>query len=518
MSLGDFRNARRTRLRGGASAMPQGGSADSQRDAWTLDALRRQCRSLVRNDELARAMVTRTAELAFPAEPRVQFKSDSAEFNRDAEAWIHTWMRACWHQAAAGPDGTLVGRSMGDGCRLALAEALRGGDSWVLPTTQRGLLQMIEAERVCNPATMAGAAGSPNGLGGSLTFAVVPEGQPGAGNTVVNGVEYDQTDTPVAVHIGRWSKETGGQRVVTDREGTRVEIEKIWHLPHPRLDEVNLTRPEPGLTCLVHRFEQLRAYIGNVATAAEMAAIFGLVIEAERIADLNLALPGSDVEKTAADGTGYTQRETELEPGFVFKAKPGEKIVQVKAEQPTTQFGDFVRSNLGMMAAEQGMPLVLWMLDMSQVNFASARVAVLLAGGVVGVWRDWAIRRLVEPAVRWRAKLALSQAINDGVGINGKWGMGMPGGVPMGWNKIEVSFPPLPVVDPFEFYRAEGYAIANGLKSFSAVQRAMGNDPEEAAMEQAKDRKMRQQLGILPVGVPGQVDPNPPTSPAPENP
>lgn len=503
LSLGDFRTARRSRLRGGSSTMPQGGSADSHRDFTTLDALRRQCRSLVRNEPLARAMVTRTAEMAFPGEPRVQFKSDSAEFNRDAEAWVHQWMRACWHQAAISPDGNLVGRSMGDGCRLALAEAMRAGDCWVLPTTDRGLLQMIEAERVLNPA------GVGYGGAGGISYGRVKNG--GAdGNLIVNGVEYDEFDVPVAVHIGRWNKATGGQRIEAEKALSRVEMNTILHLPHPRLDEVNLTRPEPGLTCLVHQFEQIRSYVANVATAAEMAAIFGLLIKQDRPADIGVQLPGELVDKTTSDGTTYSQKQADLEPGFMFGLRPGESVEQVKAEQPTTQFSDFVKTNLGMMAAEHGLPMVLWMLDMSAVNFSSARVAMLLAAAVLDVWRDWAIRRMVNPSVRWRMKLALADAVKDGQGINGRWGVGMPGGVPTGWDRIEVTFAPLPVVNPYDQYLAESFAIDKGLKSFSQVMRALGYDPTEAAEEQAADRKMREKLGILPMNQPGQKDPNTP--------
>jgi capsid protein len=260
---------------------------------------------------------------------------------------------------------------------MSVTAGLVDGDLLVIPTSD-GYAQLIEAERLVNPD-------------GATMPKVLPNG-----NTAVGGFEYDRFDRPVAVHIAEWGVQ-GQQRKTTT---SRVAIGSVLHLAIPVDDTINLTRPEPGLSVLVRHFDQLRNYIGDVATAAQVATLFGLVTKTSQPQQFALELAGSSVQKTNAANSAYTQRETELEPGMMAHLNPGEDIVQIKPEQPTTQFGDYTRSNLSMMGASVGVPLCLWLLDFERVNFASARSALLVAYCGFFVWRNWLTDRLIRPLVR----------------------------------------------------------------------------------------------------------------------
>lgn len=480
-ALGDFSAAVRGRLRGGSGATARGGSADSHRDGWTLDSLRRQARSLQRNNKLSMAMVQRTVDMVVADGPRIQVKSADAEFNALAEKFLRTWAATgVDHRSWTGIDGRPMGNSLADICGLAISEAFEAGDLWVLPTSE-GKAQLIEAERVVTP-------------GGPMVMSDRP--------TIINGVEFDQSDRPVRVHVGSWIDKSSGGRTVKVWETTPVEIGRILHLPAPLHRKPNLTRPEPALTAVIEDFELIAHYIRDVARAADNAAYFGLVFKTGVSQELGVQLPGSDVTKKADDGVYYSQRQVELEPGFILNLDRDDEVEQINPLQPTTNFDSFVLTNLAMIGAGSGLPLSLWLLDMRQVNFSSARVAVLLAGSVIGVWRRWLAQRLLLPLLTWRLKMALWEGQIPGYGP-------AAGKVPDGFDDVRVGFAPLPVVDTMSQYQAEAYAIQQKLKTFEDVQvNFFGNDYSEHIDKLAAETEDFTARGILPTTMPGQVDPN----------
>lgn len=502
-SLGDFRAAARGRLRGGAGATARGGSADFHRDHWTLDQLRKQTRSLQRNNKLSQALVQRTIDMVVADGPRIQVKAagggGEAGFNAAAEKFLREWGRAgVDHRSHIGINGRWCGNGLAELCGLAVGEAFEAGDVWALPTNE-GRVQMIEAERILTPSGMRGPSGAAAYLG-----------EDNAEGTIINGVEYDPLDRPVAVHVASWMDKWNGGGTVRNYETTRVPIGSIVQLAMPLHRKPNLTRPEPGLTAVLEDFEQIAFYIRDVAKAADMAAYFGLALKTGSPQDMGLQLPGSDVGKRAADNVYYTQRQVELEPGFVLNLDREDDVVQIKPEQPTTNFDSFVFANLAMIGAQSGLPLSLWLLDMRQVNFASARVAVLLAGSVISVWRRWLAERLLIPILQWRLHMALQRG---GTGVRGEngvvYGVGKPGGVPAGYDDIRVGFPPLPVIDTGSQYQAEAFAVEKGLKTFEDVQtNFFGRDYREHIDTLSRERKEREERGILPVSTPGAKDPN----------
>lgn len=473
MSLGDFDSAKRSRVRSGPR--PAGGSADSHRDWWTLDAIRRDCQSLLRNEKLASSMVKRLCDFVVGDHIGIQVRSDDEKFNKAAEAFLAQWW-ACGveHRASEGPDGRMHGRGGTQICRLAVRSAMGSGGVLAV-LTNSGKVQLVEYERLRNPSQ-----GTTN-------------------QTVINGVEYaDAGAGPVVrYHIAEWSP-TG---TFAQGKTRAVDARNVLNLANPIDDEVNVTLPEPGLSRLVEDFSILRNYIKDTQLASTIATLFGIATKTDSPQDGSFLFPGRSVTTTLADGSTASQREVELEPAGVIHLGVNESIEQIKPEQPTTTFGDFVTNNLVMLGAEVGLPLVLWVLDMTKVNFASARSAVVIAYQTFDVWRGWLSRSAICPMTRWRLGLAIGRGELEAFGWSG--------GVPAGWDKIEALFPPMMVLDTLAQYQAEAYAVEKRLRTHKQVWMSLnGQDYDEGVKQIAKEQAMLRQLNISPVGQPGQFDPN----------
>jgi capsid protein len=483
MALGDFTAAKRTRTRSGSR--PRGGSADSHRDSRTLDVLRRDCQSLLRNNKLARSMVKRTCDFVVGSCVRLQAKSDDPAFNAAVEKWLRAWWEeggigvtpGIEHNAHRRADGRTAGRTGTQLCRLAVRSAFRDGGVLAL-LTSAGQVQLVEYERLKTPARQT------------------------QNPAMVNGVEYGQDGNGpvVAYHVAKWNRTGGMLGAYTEQNTQPVPAAYVLNLANPADDEVGVTIPEPGLAALVEDFELVRNYVKDTQLAARIATLFGLITKTQYPQDGGLMVPGTTATKTLGDGSTAEQREIEMQPGFVAHLKPGESIEQIDPKQPTTVFGDFVMTNLVLMGAEAGLPLVLWLMDLTKVNFASARCAVLLAYGTFAVWRRWLAERFIIPLVRWRVAMAIRRGEIEGVPA---------GAVPMGWDRFEVLFSPMPVLDPLMQYQAEAYAVEKGLRTFrDVVTQLTGGDFDEHLEQLAAERNRREELGILPVGTPGASDPN----------
>lgn len=478
-ALGDFEAARPNRTKPNRIARRRGGSADSHRDKQTRHELRKQCASLLRNDKLARSLVRRLKQFVVGAEIGIQVRSEDKGFNKAAERFLAGWAASCEHAGQPLPGGGRGGRGLVDLCACALHGAQQDGDSAVICTSE-GYLQFVEAERITNPP-------------GKFTDPLFSD-----------GVEFDASGRVVAFHIAEWGY--GGTQAKPQTRA--VPASSVLHLPSPSDDQANMTRPEPGLCAVIDDLERLRKYTSSVAIAATMATYFGLVIKSTYPGDVAGNLPGASTQtKANADGEDYDQKQVELGPAFVLPLEPHEEVQQVDPKQPTQTYGDYLVTNLAMIGAEGGVPLVLWLLDFRQVNFHSARSAVLLMGIIASVWRRWLRARLLGPACRWR----LARAIEAGEIVDGQGRVYGVGEVPDGWDRLEFIFPPMPVVDPKDQYAAEQIAMQAGFKTLGDIIRQLnGRDPEEHEDELAEEKGRLRRKGILPTGMPGQIDPNQP--------
>lgn len=467
---GDFKSAKTSRLK---SSWSRGGSADSHRDPWTIDAIRKQAQSAFRNDHLVQSLVGRLQDFAVGTGPRLQVKSTDAAFNLAAEKFLTAWADGpCDDTSYVRADGLSCGRSSGDFCRLSIAADETDGDMFGI-LTERGTVQLVEAERVRNPVKGT------------------------QGLRLVNGIELDGLGRVTSYHVASWDSASGGAYPSVKTEAVPAEF--VLHLRGAHGDAINCARPEPGLNSLLEPLEMLKNYIQDTAAASQMALLFGLLTKTERPQDMGVQLPGAvDATRTDSDGNSYTQKQWDLAPAFVGHLKPGESIEQIKPEQPTTVFGDFVTSLMRLFGANKGLPIVLWLLEFGSLNFSSAKSAVLLAYVGVNVRRSMLVRRLLRPMFRWRLALAIRRG--ELLDANGSPILNAP----EGWDEHKFFFPPMPILDPAAQYDGYIKGLNGKILSYADVIKELhGMDFEEFMDQIEYEQEEMTRRGISAVQAPG---------------
>ncbi|NHB94705.1 phage portal protein [Photorhabdus cinerea] len=202
------------------------------------------------------------------------------------------------------------------------------------------------------------------------------------------GVEIDADGAPTfyhirEAHIGDW---WSGAKTMT---WERIPRETAWGRPHVVHDfdhERGAQHKGNGiLTPVVQRLKMLIKYDQSELEAAILNAIFGAYIESPYDPALvEAALGESEDENLGAYQQGrvefHNDRRMSLQNGARIPIMyPGEKITTVNAARPHSNFEGFESAALRNIAAATGLSTQQVTQDWSDVNYSSARSAMLEA-------------------------------------------------------------------------------------------------------------------------------------------
>ena len=358
------------------------------------DRIVSRVRDLVRNDGWASGAVTRTLDNAIGGNFRPISKPDyralaaytgnkafdakwADEFGRAVEANWRTWANDVGRYNDAQRNLT-VAQLM----RLAFRHKLVDGDAmamllWLPERTGVGraryatTVQIIDPDRLSNP---------------QLRFDQM---------TMRGGVEVDEYGAAVAywirrAHQGDWF--SAAQSVHWDR----VPRETEWGRPiivHD-FDHDRAAQHRGGagiLTPVLQRLKMLVKYDGSELEAAIINAIFGAYIESPFDSQFVEQALGEQSELNAYQqgrSEFHDERKIKLGDARMPILYPGEKINTVTAARPTSNFGDFEAAVLRNVAAGTGLSAQQISNNWGDVNYSSARGALLEA------WKTLNRRRL----------------------------------------------------------------------------------------------------------------------------
>ena len=359
------------------------------------DRIVSRVRDLVRNDGWASGAVTRTIDNAIGANFRPIAKPDyralaaytgnkafdakwADEFGRAVEANWRTWANDPGRYCDAAR-----GMSIAQIMRVAFRHKIVDGDAlailyWLPERMGIGraryatTVQLIDPDRLSNP---------------QLRFDQM---------TMRGGVEVDEFGAATAywirrAHQGDWF--SAAQSVHWDR----VQRETDWGRPivvhdfdHDRAGQ---HRGGAGiLTPVLQRLKMLIKYDGTELDAAIVNAIFGAYIESPFDSQFVEQALGSDGTELNAYQQGrsdfHNERRIKLGEARMPILFPGEKINTVEAARPTSNFSDFEAAMLRNVAAGTGLSAQQISNNWSDVNYSSARGALLEA------WKTLSRRRL----------------------------------------------------------------------------------------------------------------------------
>ena len=366
------------------------GSADGELNPYR-DKIVSRARDLVKNDGWANGVITRTLDNAIGATYRPVSKPDyralaaysgNDGFNAD---WADAYGRAvdaAWRTWADDPgrycdsSRKLNFRQM---ARVAFRHELVDGDSLaVMMWNKRRVgpgraryataVQLVDPDRLSNP---------------NFTFDT---------QDIRGGVEIDEDGAPVAYHIrkahqGDWwaaAQSMTWERVLREDSHGRARVVHNY-----TAERASQHRGGAGiLTPVIQRLKMLIKYDGTELDAAILNSIFGAYVESPFDPQLVTEAMGGDggfAESGLVNGYQTLRSDFHSERkiaagGVVMPILfPGEKITTVNAARPNSNFKDFEAAVLRNVASGAGVSAQQVSNNWSDVNYSSARGALLEA-------------------------------------------------------------------------------------------------------------------------------------------
>ena len=288
--------------------------------------------------------------------------------------------------------------------QLALKSWLMSGDVFVLlkrrdptPLNPYGLrLHVVEADRVAVPGENRGA------LFGRAAASTIPEGQPGAGHKIYDGVEVDGDGCVVAYHICSGYPDSGF-RNPDPLTWTRVlAVGQNTGLPNV-LHIMDAERPDqyrgvPYLAAVIEPLLQLRRYTESELMAALVQSFFTAWIKtASNPAEIpfNEVGDGTDGE-TPDQARSENENEYEMGPGTVTHLERDEDIVFGSPNIPTAGFDAFVKALCRQIGAALELPYDVLIKEFNS-SYSASRGALLEAWEAIKMRRTWFVDDFCQP-------------------------------------------------------------------------------------------------------------------------
>ena len=367
-----------------AAWMPYLYSPDGELNMFR-DRIVSRVRDLVRNDGWASGAVTRILDNAVGANLRPLVKPDykalaaytgndafdavwADEFRKVAEAnyrsWAHDQGRYCDAQRSL---------SFTQMMRLAFRHKLVDNDAlaqiaWIPERVGRGraryctAVQLIDPDRLSNPQLRFDSQSSRGGV-------VVDKYGAATGYWIRRAHQGDWWAAAESVKWDLIPRETPWGRAVI-----------VHDFDHDRISQ---HRGGNGIFApILQRMKMLWKYDETELDSAVINAMFGAYLESPFDHQLLEQAVGDDVDLTAYQtqrADYHNQRRTMLGEARVPILFPGEKINTVNPTRPNSNFKDFEKSFLRNFASATGISAQQMSHDWSDVNYSSARAALLEA-------------------------------------------------------------------------------------------------------------------------------------------
>lgn len=303
-------------------------SADAEANPFVRKILRDRARYEVANNSYAKGIVQTKAMDIIGTGPRLQMLTDNDRLNRQIEA---DWK--LWADLIGLPEKLLLMRM--DRCQS-------GEDFAIISNNPRIDFDItldvtpIESDQVTS------------GILSDFTL-----------ENEVDGIRYDDYGNPVEYRVLR--RHPGDITNFKMFNDDFVMVKSTDMIHYFMKDRPGQHRGVPEITPALPLFAQLRRFTLAVLGAAETAAEISGVIYTDTPVD------GEAVEVDPLDNIEITRK-------MLMTMPEGWKIMQMKAEQPVTTYGDFKREILNEAARCVGMPYNVAAGNSSSYNYASGRL------------------------------------------------------------------------------------------------------------------------------------------------
>lgn len=218
-------------------------------------------------------------------------------------------------------------------------------------------LQLVDAARVCNPNDQPDTA------------------------IIAGGIEYDENQVPVAIHIrtphpGDLLSYAAPTWERVEYYGVRTGRLNVLHImEHEYIDQA---RGEPVLAPVIETLQQISKYSEAELSAAVINAMLAVFVKK----------PAEEVVTGAYDDDEVqTSNEIpELGTGTWIEGAPGEELQVVNAARPSNQFDPFFTATMKQVGMALEIPFEVLMKQFNS-SYSASRAAILEA------WKSWKVRR-----------------------------------------------------------------------------------------------------------------------------
>lgn len=402
--------------------VPNSGSPAEDIDR-NLSTLRQRSRMLVMSTPVATAAITTnrtkvigtglTLKAAVDRERLGLTPEAAKEWERRAEAEFRLWCRR--------ENCDALGLNSFAGLQqLALYSQLSSGDCFVLlrhdaptPMTPYGLrLQLVEADRVSTPSRYCG------GLADGLSGGAIPEGEPGAGHKIYDGVEVDAAGRVVAYHVAdAYPRAFLVDKAVTWTRvlawGERSGLPNVLHLM--AAERPDQYRGVPYLAPVIEPLLQMRRYTESELMAALVQSYFTAWITTDTNGS---EIPINEVGAGDIDGAGsgegdegisHHENEYELGSGTVLHLRPGESVSFANPNIPTSGYEPFIKTNTRLVGSALELPYDVIAKEFNS-SYSASRGALLEAWEGFKMRRAWFVEDFCQPVY----ELWLAEAVARG--------------------------------------------------------------------------------------------------------
>lgn len=371
--------------------------------------------------------------------PRLQLNTGDQDADRAIEKVFFDWS---WNVDLAGKLRTMRQAKLIDGEAFAMFFTNPRLDGVQLD------IRLIEAEMVATPI-------------GMYIPDTTPEG------SIVDGLEFDDAGNVLAYKVLKYHP--GSNYRVSNFEFNRVPAENVVHwfsrlrpAQHRGVSEV-----APALRL----FAQLRRYTDAVIAAAETAADFA--------AFLHTNSPAAEVDDVDAFA------EMPIEKRSLVTLPEGWDVSQLKAEQPTANFGEFRRNILNEIARCLQIPYNIAALDSSSYNYASGRMDHQIYASSQRVQRDTLERLMLDRTLRaWLDEAVLLGIVPGGLPPINEWQWAWV------WDGKEH-------VDPSKEASATETRLRTHTTTLASEYAKQGKNWESELRQRSAEIKLMEQLGLL---------------------
>jgi lambda family phage portal protein len=342
--------------------LAQGGSADFH-SRYDREQLVKQSQQFDRDNGIYQGCINRSVDNTIGNGFSLQGRTADEAFNTKAEAlWRDYWKSPEIRNLMCGWQVE----------RTALRCVFVDGDLGTIKT-KGGKIQCIESERIRK---------------GSTT--------PGTGNRIEQGVEINDTGTPVKFHVANYSPNGG----ITSKTSPYSPDDFIYVA---NLQRFTQTRGIPALVSNFPMFHRINDVCDSEAIAWQILARLAIAVETDAAGQIGLNV--SQVNPAGPDANKVPDvRVQDFDYGTIFYGSKGSKIGGIERNLPGANFPASITMFLRLLGLPIGLPLELILLDWSKTNYSSARAALEQAFRMFTCWQNLLKERWYSPIYTWQVQ------------------------------------------------------------------------------------------------------------------